>query len=465
MKEIKRRLAAIMFTDMVGYSAIMQRDETVGNRLRERHREVFRRNTEKYGGEILQYYGDGTLSIYPSATAAVECALDIQRELKQDPSVPLRIGIHTGDISFSDEEVFGDGVNIASRIEGECVPGGIFISGKVYDDVKNHARIKAMSLGQRHLKNIQQPLELYAISNPGITVPEESYQKPPATVYGSNAKPSYFVAEPPAVPGGWKKKSRAGVLSFFFGMFGAHRFYLDQRKLGLIYLAITLAGMFTFDFLGRLVGIMAIIGVIEAFVFWSMSKEDFDRKYNMQLIAAQASVERTRQAIVEEPQNQRLIQFEQVRDRAIREFNKFDYKRAIESLRKAAELKNDDPMVHFLLACCYSVFEETEKSLLHLDTAVAFGWDDLPRIREQYELAHLRDQPVFKTFEKNEYRLPKELPAPAEDVLQLDSDLRPDLLEQLNKLKKLRQEGVLNEGEYLRLKVAIQASNGGKKSA
>jgi class 3 adenylate cyclase/TM2 domain-containing membrane protein YozV len=465
MKEIKRRLAAIMFTDMVGYSAMMQRDEMVANRLRDRHREIFRKYTEKYDGQILQYYGDGTLSIYPSASAAVECALDMQRELKQDPAVPLRVGIHTGDISFSDEDIFGDGVNIASRIEGECVPGGILISGKVYDDIKNHSRLKAKSLGARHLKNIQHPVELYAISNPGITVPEEAaLREPAASTYGiSTPAAPVFMPDTFEAEAGTKKKSRAGVLALLLGMFGAHRFYLGQQKLGMIYLAITLAGMFTFDFLGRLVGVMAIIGAIEAFVFWSMSKEDFDAKYNPQLKTAKAAVSESPAKVVAEPKERHLQQFQQRKSQAIREFNRFDYRRAIESLRKAAELKNDDPEIHFLLSCCYSVFEETEKSILHLDTAVAFGWNDLPRIREQYELAHLREQAVYKTFEKNEYRLPNQLPQTAEETLDLNQSMRPDLLEQLNKLQKLRSEGVLNEGEYLRLKVALQSSNGSKK--
>ena len=82
MSKRQRRLAAIMFTDIVGYSAMMQKDEAITNRLRNRHREVFTRLTEQYDGEILQYYGDGTLSIFYSTAAAVECAVEIQRELK-----------------------------------------------------------------------------------------------------------------------------------------------------------------------------------------------------------------------------------------------------------------------------------------------------------------------------------------------------------------------------------------------
>ncbi len=172
MKEIKRRLAAVMFTDIVGYTAMMQKDEVIAAKLRDRHREVFKKYTEKYDGKILQYYGDGTLSIYPSSSAAVECAVEIQRELKQDPAIPLRIGIHTGEISYSEEDIYGDGVNVASRIEGLCIPGGIFISEKVFDDIKNNRKFRTTSLGRFSLKNVQHDVGVFAVANEGISTPE-----------------------------------------------------------------------------------------------------------------------------------------------------------------------------------------------------------------------------------------------------------------------------------------------------
>ena len=172
MKKAKRRLAAIMFTDIVGYSAMMQKDEIVSNRLRNRHREVFSKLTKEYGGKIIQYFGDGTLSIYPSAAAAVECGVALQKELKKEPPVPIRIGIHTGDITYSKEEAYGDGVNVAARIESLSIPGGVFISEKVYDDIKNHSWLRARSLGAFDLKNIKEDVKVYAVNNEGITVPE-----------------------------------------------------------------------------------------------------------------------------------------------------------------------------------------------------------------------------------------------------------------------------------------------------
>ena len=104
----KRQLTAIMFTDIVGYTAMMQRDEEFGIETRKRHRQVFNRITNAYNGKILQYYGDGTLSIFDSAVDAVLCAVDIQVELQKEPKIPLRIGVHIGDVVLSEEEIIGD---------------------------------------------------------------------------------------------------------------------------------------------------------------------------------------------------------------------------------------------------------------------------------------------------------------------------------------------------------------------
>ena len=106
----KRQLAAIMFTDIVGYTAIMQQDENHAKRIRARHRDVFQNLNEKFDGQIIQYFGDGTLSIFPSAVSAVECAVELQREFHQEPLVPIRVGIHTGDITFDKQEAFGHGM-------------------------------------------------------------------------------------------------------------------------------------------------------------------------------------------------------------------------------------------------------------------------------------------------------------------------------------------------------------------
>ncbi|MBC8770299.1 helix-turn-helix domain-containing protein [Arenibacter sp. BSSL-BM3] len=168
----KRRIAAIMFTDIVGYTALMQRDENAAVEMRSLHRQEFKKNHELYNGDILQYYGDGTLSVFASGLEAVECAIDIQMALQKENPVPLRIGLHLGDIVFDGTEVYGDGVNLASRIESLGVAGSILLSGKLNDELNNHPHILTQSLGKVKLKNISKPVEVYAVTNKGIKIPK-----------------------------------------------------------------------------------------------------------------------------------------------------------------------------------------------------------------------------------------------------------------------------------------------------
>ena len=171
MQKNIRQLAAIMFTDMVGYTALMQENEDKAKSNRDRHRQVLEKSTADHHGLILQYYGDGTLSVFGSAIEAVECAVEIQLELQQKPLIPLRIGLHVGDIVYADDGVYGDAVNIASRIETLSISGGILISGKVYDEIKNHPELPAKSMGEYELKNVKRPIHVFAISKDGLAVP------------------------------------------------------------------------------------------------------------------------------------------------------------------------------------------------------------------------------------------------------------------------------------------------------
>ena len=433
MKKPKRRLAAIMFTDIVGYSAMMQKDEIFSNRLRNRHREVFSRLTDQYGGKIIQYFGDGTLSIYPSAAAAVECGVALQKELKREPPVPIRVGIHTGDITYSKEEVYGDGVNVAARIESLSIPGGVFISEKVYDDIKNHSWLRARPLGAFDLKNIQEGINVYAVENEGITVPEYVPDK--------KTNPKQQVQQP--VKRG-KRKFAAGLLSLFLGVFGIHRFYLGQRDLGLLYLAISLIGMFTFPFLEFLVGLMGVIGFVDAILLWTMSRETFNSKFNQELVESptKVQVEKTEQKVFLKGQ------FDLYFQKAKNYYRNYHYQDAVDNLVKALEIKHDESEAHFLLARCYSILENTDKAFAHLDAAVAFGLKDFSQIKKHADLSFLRIQPGFDSFTKNGYRILEELPSlPKKD--QGDEALTdPDLLEQLNKLQRLYEDGTLTKEEY-----------------
>lgn len=172
-----RQLAAILFADITGYTALMQENEQLARLKRKRLKEVLESTIVKFNGKILQYYGDGSLSIFNSAIDAVQCAINIQQQLQQEPKVELRIGIHTGDVIIEDEAIYGDGVNLASRIESMAVTGAIFISEKVFDEIKNQENIQTRELGYFELKNVKQPVHIFAIANNGMVVPSRDEVK------------------------------------------------------------------------------------------------------------------------------------------------------------------------------------------------------------------------------------------------------------------------------------------------
>ncbi|MGE5861183.1 MAG: adenylate/guanylate cyclase domain-containing protein [Ignavibacteria bacterium] len=171
MNNSVRMLSAIMFSDMVGYTALMQENENKAKESRDRYRKTLEENILKHQGKILQYYGDGALAVFGSAIHSALCAVEIQKELLKTPEVPLRIGIHSGDIVHDDDGIYGDGVNIASRIESLSVPGGVLISDKLFDEIKNHSNLSAEFLGSYKLKNVKAPVKIYALTNPGLNIP------------------------------------------------------------------------------------------------------------------------------------------------------------------------------------------------------------------------------------------------------------------------------------------------------
>jgi|KBSSwiStaDraftv2_1062776.scaffolds.fasta_scaffold14148_5 TolB-like protein/class 3 adenylate cyclase/Tfp pilus assembly protein PilF len=167
-----RQLAAIMFTDIEGYTAIMQQNEQQALSLRKRHREVLQKEHTQYDGRIIQYYGDGTLSIFQSAIQAVQCGVAMQQAFCRAPRVPLRIGLHIGDVIFDDDQVVGDGVNLASRIESLGIAGCVLISDRVKEEIRNHPELKTVSVGSYQFKNIERRVEVFALDHEDLIIPK-----------------------------------------------------------------------------------------------------------------------------------------------------------------------------------------------------------------------------------------------------------------------------------------------------
>ena len=158
-----RQLAAIMFTDIVGYTALMERNEQRAFQLLDENREVQRPLIEKFNGKWLKEMGDGILASFTTVSDAVYCACAIQSACENNPELSVRIGIHEGEVVFRDGDVFGSGVNIASRLESIAEVGGILVSGSVYRNIKNKEGIKAEFLKEETLKNVDEPIKIYQV--------------------------------------------------------------------------------------------------------------------------------------------------------------------------------------------------------------------------------------------------------------------------------------------------------------
>jgi predicted ATPase/class 3 adenylate cyclase len=170
---LERRLVAVVFTDMVGYTALLQADERIAIEKREAYVAALERAHDASGGTIVQRLGDGSMSMFPSAVAAVDAAVAIQQELAAQ-DVRVRIGIHLGEVIVEPERLTGDAVNIAARVESFAVPGSVFVSDTVYEQIKNQPETDVTPLGSFRLKNVGRPLDLYAVAAPELVVPDRS---------------------------------------------------------------------------------------------------------------------------------------------------------------------------------------------------------------------------------------------------------------------------------------------------
>lgn len=169
-KEYKRKLLSVMFTDIEGYSRIMNTNEQLALKLLEDHNSIMKDCIAKFSGDIIEIIGDAFLAAFLSTVTAVNCAVDIQKLFKEynlvktgPEKINIRIGVHLGDVVEFEGKLKGDVINIAARIQQNAEPGGILISRNVYDTVKNKTSHNLKAMGSYYVKNIPEPLELFSV--------------------------------------------------------------------------------------------------------------------------------------------------------------------------------------------------------------------------------------------------------------------------------------------------------------
>ena len=168
---VERRLAAILAVDVAGYSRLMgEEEEGTHQRLQAHFSELVYPKIEEHRGRVVKNTGDGLLAEFASVVDAVRCAAEIQRGMiDREPEVPeerrvrFRIGVNLGDVIAEEHDIFGDGVNIAARLEGLAEPGGICISAAAHEQVRDHLDITFDDLGEQKVKNIRRPVRTYAV--------------------------------------------------------------------------------------------------------------------------------------------------------------------------------------------------------------------------------------------------------------------------------------------------------------
>ncbi len=173
----KHQFAAVMFADIVGYTALMQNNEEQALIQLKNFKSILETKVAANKGQIIQFYGDGCLVVFEEATAALNCATVLQKAFRGKAAVPVRIGLDEGEVVFRDNNVFGHTVNIASRVEAMGIAGAVLMSSKFRGSIKDNPAFKLKWLGKFNLKNVKDPMSLYALANEGLPIPTQSELK------------------------------------------------------------------------------------------------------------------------------------------------------------------------------------------------------------------------------------------------------------------------------------------------
>lgn len=184
-----RKLAAIMFTDIVGYTALMGDDERKAFALLRTNRQLQKPLIEQFNGTWIKELGDGILASFETVTDATACAIHIQKACNSLPDLKLRIGIHLGEVVFEDNDVFGDGVNIASRLQALAKPGSIYISEAVFRNIENKEGMETEFVKEEILKNVRHAVKIYNLKERGLAASKNTYPSVlPGTLPGNGTK-------------------------------------------------------------------------------------------------------------------------------------------------------------------------------------------------------------------------------------------------------------------------------------
>jgi len=191
---IERKLAAIMFTDIAGYTESMSKSESNTLNLLEKKRSILKPLLKEYKGTFVKEIGDGTLSYFESAVNAATCAVKLQEMTYDDKEMNIRVGIHIGDIVFKDGDVFGGGVNVASRLESIAPEGGVCVSKSVYDELSNQDDFDGIELGLQSLKGVGRLIEVFGLKGDKLNEPKPSeYQDNKVDKHSDDEIPSIAI--------------------------------------------------------------------------------------------------------------------------------------------------------------------------------------------------------------------------------------------------------------------------------
>lgn len=167
-----RKLVAILFADIQGYTALMQTNEEKGSLILRKFSEELSEQVPLFNGQLVNFYGDGCLCTFENAVDAANCAIKVQNSFQHfDPKIPVRIGLHSGDVFFEADNAYGDNVNLTSRVESFAVPGSILISQRFQEDIKSNTGLESVSLGKFSLKNVKHRMQIYALKADGLIIP------------------------------------------------------------------------------------------------------------------------------------------------------------------------------------------------------------------------------------------------------------------------------------------------------